>query len=304
MVNYYYQPLKPQKRPSTWWVWCLAILMIGGLSWSLAYVSNKLEARQARRQYWQDQTAQQADKTVTIIEGWNSRQIAEKLADSQLGFSTNDFLKIVGQPKKNYQSLPASQWPVDFSDKYIFLQDKPKQVGLEGYLFADTYRFRPSSSPEEVIIKMLDNFDRQLNTKMRQDIEQQGKTIYQIITMASLLEKEVKTEQDMKMVADIFWRRIKNGQRLESCATLAYILEQNKPQYSFEETRIDSPYNTYINSGLPPGPIGSPSLKAIKSAIYPTSNDYNFFLSRPDSGETIFSRDFEEHKTNKAKFLK
>lgn len=303
MVNYY-QPLRPKKKPATWWIWCLAILMIGGLTWSLSYVSKKLENRQARLQYWQDQAAQQADRTVTIIEGWNSRQIAEKLADSQLGFSTNDFLKIVGQPKKNYQSLPASQWPVDFSDKYIFLQDKPKQVGLEGYLFADTYRFRPSSSPEEVIIKMLDNFDRQLNTKMRQDIEQQGKTIYQIITMASLLEKEVKTEQDMKMVADIFWRRIKNGQRLESCATLAYILEQNKPQYSFEETRIDSPYNTYINSGLPPGPIGSPSLKAIKSAIYPTSNDYNFFLSRPDSGETIFSRDFEEHKTNKAKFLK
>ncbi|MFA7119261.1 MAG: endolytic transglycosylase MltG [Sphaerochaetaceae bacterium] len=303
MVNYY-QPLRPQKKPAAWWVWCLAILIIGGLAWSLSYVSKKLENRQARLQYWQDQAAQQADRTVTIIEGWNSRQIAEKLADSQLGFSANYFLKIVGQPKKNYQSLPASQWPVDFSDKYLFLQDKPKQVGLEGYLFADTYRFRPSSSPEEVIIKMLDNFDRQVNTKMRQDIKQQGKTIYQIITMASLLEKEVKTEQDMKMVADIFWRRIKNGQRLESCATLAYILEQNKPQYSFEETRIDSPYNTYINSGLPPGPIGSPSLKAIKSAIYPTSNNYNFFLSRPDSGETIFSRNFEEHKNNKAKFLK
>lgn len=304
MVNHYYQPLKPQKRPSTWWVWCLAILMIGGLSWSLAYVSNKLEARQARRQYWQDQTAQQADKTVTIIEGWNSRQIAEKLANSQLGFSVDDFLKIAGQPKKNYQSLPANQWPEDFSDNYEFLKDKPKQVGLEGYLFADTYRFRPSSSPKEVIIKLLDNFDQQLNTKMRQDIEQQGRTIYQIITMASLLEKEVKTEQDMKIVADIFWRRIKNGQRLESCATLAYILGQNKPQYSFEDTRINSPYNTYINSGLPPGPIGSPSLKAIKAAIYPTPNNYNFFLSRPDNGETIFSRNFEEHKINKAKFLK
>ncbi|MDD3689903.1 MAG: endolytic transglycosylase MltG [Synergistaceae bacterium] len=282
----------------------MAILMIGGLSWSLAYVSNKLEARQARRQYWQDQTAQQADKTVTIIEGWNSRQIAEKLANSQLGFSVDDFLKIAGQPKKNYQSLPANQWPEDFSDNYEFLKDKPKQVGLEGYLFADTYRFRPSSSPKEVIIKLLDNFDQQLNTKMRQDIEQQGRTIYQIITMASLLEKEVKTEQDMKIVADIFWRRIKNGQRLESCATLAYILGQNKPQYSFEDTRINSPYNTYINSGLPPGPIGSPSLKAIKAAIYPTPNNYNFFLSRPDNGETIFSRNFEEHKINKAKFLK
>ena len=199
--------------------------------------------------------------------------------------------------------MPTSQWPQDFSADYDFLRDKPKHRGLEGYLFADTYRFRPSSSPEEVIIKMLNNFDQQLDDNMRQDIERQGKTIYQIVTMASLLEKEVRSEEDMKIVADIFWRRVKNGQRLESCATLAYILGENKPQYSYEETRINSPYNTYINSGLPPGPICSPSLKALRAAIYPTSNDYNFFLTRSDNGQTIFSRDFAEHKANKAKYL-
>jgi UPF0755 protein len=121
--------------------------------------------------------------------------------------------------------------------------------------------------------------------------------------MASILEKEVKDEADMKLVADIFWRRLENGQRLESCATLAYALGQNKPQYSYEETRLASPYNTYINDGLPPGPICNPSLKAIRSAIYPTANDYNFFLNRPDNGQTIFSRTFEEHKLNKDKYL-
>jgi len=262
-----------------------------------------LENRQTRLKYWQEQATQQADRSVTLIEGWNSQQIADKLAASQLGFSANDFLQITGYPKKNYQSLTINKWPQDFSDNYDFLSDKPKYVGLEGYLFADTYRFRPSSSPEEVVTKLLDNFDRQLNTKMRQDIESQGKTIYQVVTMASLLEKEVRSEKDMKIVSDIFWRRIKNGQRLESCATLAYILGENKPQYSYEETRIDSPYNTYINDGLPPGPIGSPSLKALRAAIYPTSNNYNFFLTRPDNSETIFSRDFEEHKANKAKYL-
>ncbi len=138
---------------------------------------------------------------------------------------------------------------------------------------------------------------------MRQDIERQGKTIYEIITMASILEKEVRNETDMKLVADIFWRRLKNGQRLESCATLAYALGKNKPQYSYEETRLASPYNTYINDGLPPGPICNPSLKAIRAAIYPTPNDYNFFLTRLDNGQTIFSHTFEEHELNKAKYL-
>ena len=294
-------PLK--QRRSTWWVWLLAFIFFGGLFFGLRYISQRLEARQARLKYWQQQAAQRADRSVTLIEGWNSQQIADKLADSQLGFSAADFLKIAGRPRQDYRSLPVAQWPDDFSDRYTFLNDKPKYVGLEGYLFADTYRFHPSSSPEEVITKLLNNLDRQLSTKMRQDIAKQGKTVYQIITMASLLEKEVRTEADMKIVADIFWRRMNNGQRLESCATLAYIIGQNKPQYSFEETRIDSPYNTYINDGLPPGPIDSPSLKAIQAAIYPTANNYDFFLTRPDNGTTVFSHTFEEHKANKTKYL-
>lgn len=299
----YYNNYQQQKGRANWWVWLIAILIFSSLFFGLYYISQKLENRRTRLKYWQKQATQQADRSVTLIEGWNSQQIADKLATSQLGFSADDFLQLAGYPKKNYQSLTINKWPQDFSDNYDFLRDKPKYVGLEGYLFADTYRFRPSSSPEEVVIKLLDNFGRQLNTKMRQDIENQGKTIYQVVTMASLLEKEVRSEKDMKIVSDIFWRRIKNGQRLESCATLAYILSENKPQYSYEETRIDSPYNTYINDGLPPGPIDSPSLKALKAAIYPTSNNYNFFLTRPDNGETVFSRDFEEHKANKAKYL-
>lgn len=302
-MSNYYNNYQQQKGRANWWVWLIAILIFSSLFFGLYYISQKLENRRTRLKYWQEQATQQADRSVTLIEGWNSQQIADKLATSQLGFSADDFLQLAGYPKKNYQSLTINKWPQDFSDNYDFLRDKPKYVGLEGYLFADTYRFRPSSSPEEVVIKLLDNFGRQLNTKMRQDIENQGKTIYQIVTMASLLEKEVRSEKDMKIVSDIFWRRIKNGQRLESCATLAYILGKNKPQYSYEETRIDSPYNTYVNDGLPPGPIGSPSLKALRAAIYPTSNNYNFFLTRPDNGETIFSRNFEEHKVNKAKYL-
>jgi len=291
-----------KKRPK-WPIWCLSVIVLIILCWGLLYISNRLKARQERLKYWQEQAAEQADRTITIIEGWNSEQIAAKLAENDLGFTAKQFLQIAGEPRQDYRLLPTSKWPQDFSDRYDFLKDKPKYFGLEGYLFPDTYRFSPSSTPEKAIMRFLDNFDRQLTPTMRQDIERQGKTIYEIITMASILEKEVRNETDMKLVADIFWRRLKNGQRLESFATLAYDLGKNKPQYSYEETRLASPYNTYINDGLPPGPICNPSLKAIRAAIYPTPNDYNFFLTRLDNGQTIFSHTFEEHELNKAKYL-
>jgi UPF0755 protein len=107
----------------------------------------------------------------------------------------------------------------------------------------------------------------------------------------------------MEIVSGLFWDRIKNRQALESCATLAYILGENKAQYSLEDTQINSPYNTYRNRGLPPGPITNPGLNAIKAAIYPIYTDYNYFLSDPKTGDTIWSKTFEEHKQNKWKYL-
>jgi len=122
--------------------------------------------------------------------------------------------------------------------------------------------------------------------------------------MASLIEKEVRTSEDMKIISGIFWQRIENRQGLESCATLAYILGVNKPQYSVVDTKIDSPYNTYKHRGLPPSPIANPGLNAITAAIYPKETDYNYFLSDPATGQTIFSRTLGEHNLNKAKYLK
>jgi UPF0755 protein len=108
----------------------------------------------------------------------------------------------------------------------------------------------------------------------------------------------------MKIVSGIFWDRIKNGEALGSCATLAYILGVNKPQYSLEDTRIESPYNTYKYRGLPPGPIANPGFNAINAAIYPEFTDYNYFLSDPETGKTIYSRTLDEHNANKYRYLK
>ncbi|MCK9438739.1 MAG: endolytic transglycosylase MltG [Patescibacteria group bacterium] len=243
------------------------------------------------------------EKTVTFIEGWSVRDYYKVL---EKNFSTEEenFFNMVGEPMLNYQLLSSGIRPKDFSEQFDFLKDKPSYYGLEGYLFPDTYRFFEDASLEDVIIRMLKNFDQKLTSKMREDIITQGKTIFEIVTMASIIQKEVQSEDDMKMVSGLFWNRIKNGQALESCATLAYILGVNKAIYSREDTRTPSAYNTYINRGLPPGPISNPGLKAIEAAIYPTENNYNYFLSRPDTKETIFSITYEEHLLNKNKYLK
>ncbi|MDD3711362.1 MAG: endolytic transglycosylase MltG [Patescibacteria group bacterium] len=243
------------------------------------------------------------EEKLTFIEGWNIRDYSKLLNDRNL-ISPNDFLSLVGEPLLDYRFVENKKYPQDYSEEFSFLKDKPKFYSLEGYLFPDTYRFFIDTSDEEIIKKMLSNFDNKLTMKMREDIQEQGKTIHEIITMASIIEKEVPSVEDMKVVSGIFWDRIKNGQALESCATLAYILDLNKTQYSYEDTRIESPYNTYINRGLPPGPIANPGLNAILASIYPESTDYNYFLSNPKNGETIFSKTYQEHLNNKAKYIK
>ncbi len=232
------------------------------------------------------------EKTITIIEGWDIREINDYLVKEGI-IKEQVFSDICNNPK-NYKLLVTN---------YEFFNGKPKNASLEGYLFPDTYRIFKDSTAEDIVQKMLNNFDNKLTQGMRDDIQKQGKSIYEIVTMASILEKEVRSFEDMKIVSGIFWDRIKNSQRLESCATLAYALGVNKDQYTVEDTNIDSPYNTYRNDGLPPGPICNPGLNAIKAAIYPTYTDYNYFLTDPETGQTIYAVTYEQHLRNKAKYL-
>lgn len=247
--------------------------------------------------------AQSKERTIKIIEGWNIREISQYF-ERQGMFQSEELLELIGFPQVDYRANKEMPAPKNYAASFDFLKDKPTYYSLEGYLFPDTYRIFKDATLDDIVLKMLNNFDKKLTPEIREDIKKQGKTIYETITMASLLEKEVKTEEDMKIVSGIFWDRIKNKQALESCATLAYVLGVNKPQYTTEDTKIDSFYNTYQNRGLPPGPISNPGLKAIKAAIYPEYTEYNYFLSRPDTGETVFSKTYEEHNRNKAKYLK
>jgi len=235
----------------------------------------------------------QDEITVRIPEGSNNKEVAKLFAAAGL-FAEEEFLKV----QEDYPS-----------ERFDFLADRPAGTDLEGYLHPDTYRFFASSTPEEILSKMLNNFDKKLTPDLRAEIAAQGKTISEIVIMASLIEKEApifydkKDNTDAKIVSGIFWRRLKNNQALQSCASLAYILGVNKPQYSIADTQIPSPFNTYLNRGLTPSPIANPGYLAIEAAIYPTATNYNYFLTPAGSRSMVYAATYEEHLVNKNKYL-
>lgn len=240
-------------------------------------------------------------KKITIIEGWNLKDIGEYLENQGIA-EKKEFFALTGYPAEFYSDsdLPS---PKDFGGEFDFLAGKSKKVSLEGYLFPDTYEISFGDNVEDIVRKMLVNFGNKLSDDLRAEINNQGKTICQVITMASLIEKEVRTLEDKKIVSGIFWKRIKTGKPLQSCATINYITGKNDRGALLEDIEIDSPYNTYKYYGLPLGPISNPALDSILAAIYPRETDYLYYLSTPE-GKTIFSKTLKEHNAAKAKYLK
>lgn len=221
---------------------------------------------------------------ITIPEGFNLRKIDARLAGAGL---------IKDEELLNFDIDRLSDLPFKLNLK-----------SLEGLLFPDTYRFNKDDGVVLIIQKILNNFGKKITPEILETSKKQERRLYDVLIMASILEKEVKTDEDKKIVAGIFWKRLKKGQPLESCATIAYILGVDKWRYSYEDTRIKSPYNTYLNKGLPPTPINNPGLSAILAVLYPMESSYNYFLTDPETERTIFSKTFEEHLKNKVKYFK
>lgn len=189
----------------------------------------------------------------------------------------------------------------DFKNKYDFLADAPASADLEGYLFPDTYFLKKESLAVEMAEKMLANFGDKLSADLRAEIARQGKSIHEIVIMASIIEKEVRTEEDMKIVSGVLWKRLDIGMPLQADATVVYGVGRN--ELTVDDLKIDSPYNTYTRKGLPKGPISNPGLRAILAAIYSTPSDYLYYLSKP-TGETVLSKTLEEHNAAKNKYLR
>ncbi len=236
---------------------------------------------------------------ITIIEGWNLRDIAFYLEERGL-FSAEQFFEKAGYPGTDYLKTDLSD---NFISRFDFLKNKPSNISLEGFLFPDTYEIHPSASLEEVIGKILKNFDDKFNPELRSKAEKQGRTLFEVLTMASLIEKEVRTFEDKKIVSGVLWKRLEHGVPLQVDSTIIYLTGKKSVKVSREETKIDSPFNTYKYKGLPLGPICNPGLDSIKAALSPEESFFWYYLSTPE-GETVFSRTLEEHNGAKAEHLK
>lgn len=239
---------------------------------------------------------------ITIIPGWNLRQIAVDWTEKGVIENEQALYDRLGYPAKDYsgQKAPRLFWT---AGEFSLLDEMPDNATFEGYLIPDTYRIYKDSSLQEVLTKIFNNLEEEITPEMRAEIKKQGKTFYEILTMASVVEKEAPDKENMAMVADIFWRRNEIGMALQSCATVNYITGKNTPGVSAEDTEIDSLYNTYKYPGLPPGPIAVPSLTAIEATIYPKANNYYYFMSGTD-GVIHYARTLDEHNLNVWKYLR
>jgi len=230
-------------------------------------------------------------RKVTIPEGKTFSQIVDILYQKEIIKDREQFIKT------------ANTGDFDFD----FLKDIPsgRDYRLEGYLFPDTYEFDLNVTDEEVIYKMLSNFDKKFNDNYRKVLEGLGEdmTIDKIVILASLIEREGKNPDDRYLISSVLYNRLSNKdktlRKLQIDATVQYVLLKQTGSYKerllFEDLEIDDPYNTYIYEGLPPGPICCPGEASIKAALYPEDTQYLYYVAKGD-GSHEFSRTFKEHQ--------
>jgi UPF0755 protein len=221
---------------------------------------------------------------IVILEGWDIDDIGKYLQEKG-ACDQNCFISLTQK---------------DYSNDFDFLVDKPKSAGLEGYLFPDTYRIAKGETCEDIIDAMLANFGKKLTLDLRAEIKNQKKTIFDIITMASMIEKEVREINDKKIVSGVLWKRLSIGMPLQLDCTVNYITGKSDASCTIKDTKIDSPYNTYKYKGLPMGPISNPGIDSITAAIYPKTTNYWFYLS---DGTTHFSETLAQHNAARVKYL-
>ncbi|MFZ2803688.1 MAG: endolytic transglycosylase MltG [Patescibacteria group bacterium] len=228
---------------------------------------------------------------LQVIEGWNLSDIADMLAKG--GTSSTAFYASAGVPPNGTPFDPA--WRTEFP----FLAVLPKDATLEGYLFPDTYRVWKDQLPESLIEKQLQDFATRA-PDLASQAEAQERTLQDVVTLASIIEKEVAAPADRRIVAGIFLNRLKDGMPLQSDATINYVTNSGRASANAADLSIDSPYNTYKYKGLPPGPICNPSADALDAALHPTQTDYQYFLTGKD-GKVYYAKTLDEQDQNKIK---
>ncbi|NLK72921.1 MAG: endolytic transglycosylase MltG [Clostridiales bacterium] len=183
--------------------------------------------------------------------------------------------------------------------EYEFLKGIPKGPNrLEGFLFPDTYEVYKDASEWDIINKMLARFDELFKDEYYERAEKLGFSVREIVTLASIIEREALVNKERPIVSSVFHNRLRIEMKLQSCATVQYALGEVKPVLYEKDLQVDSPYNTYIHKWLPPAPIASPGLVSIEAALYPATTDYLYFVAKGD-GSHAFAVTHQEHVRNK-----
>jgi UPF0755 protein len=226
-----------------------------------------------------------SDVRITFPEGWTSQLMAERLTKN--GLPGAEFF--------DKALKPESKW----REQYAFLKTAPAEASLEGFLFPDTYHFAPDASADDIIDRMLTNFEKKLTPDIEAAAMARGKTFFELVTLASIVEEEGRKEEDRKLIADVFWKRLAIDQPFQSDATVNYALGTLKDQPTFDDIESNSPYNTYKHVGLPPGPISNPSLESLRATAFPTPNPYYYFLNNLETREMYYGVTLEDHVANR-----
>ncbi|MCI0554595.1 MAG: endolytic transglycosylase MltG [Anaerolineae bacterium] len=233
------------------------------------------------------QDATPEDVTFVILPGWRIEEIAASLSTSGLSITPEEFISAAQNPPSGFGFLSGANT-------------------TEGFLYPDSYTLHRGTSAEQLIHEFVRNFGLRLSSDIKSAVDRRGLTIYQAVTLASLVEREAVHDEETSLIASVFLNRLEIGMKLDSDPTIQYalgydILAQTwwKNPLSLVDLQFNSPYNTYIYSGLPPAPIANPSLSALHAVAFPAETPYYFFRARcNDSGFHQFAETFEEHLEN------
>ncbi len=228
------------------------------------------------------------EQKIVIKEGSSIEDIDNDLVETGL-ISEGDFIEL-DQPKL-------------YSKKYQFISNN--QDSLEGFLFPDTYYVSTDDfQPDQLIEKMLETFKGKVFSQFKDEkLPKKIRNFNELIILSSIVEKEASYFMDKRLVAGVFINRLEKGMLLQACSTVNYLLDDPKDILSLEDTSIESDYNTYKYSGLPPTPIANPSLNSIKASLNPSNTDFLYFLSDSE-GKIYYARNSAEHQLNKDKYLR
>lgn len=213
----------------------------------------------------------------TIPEGFGVKEIAERLSTLEVA-DKDDFLKAA----ENFSP-------------YAYMRKRTNvRYAAEGFLFPETYTIESDTPIDEILKLMAGEFDNRITPAMRERAQELGLSIYDLTTLASLVEREVRFPEDRPIVAQVFFKRLKMNMPLQTDATLQYLLDEPKEDVTIKDTEIDSPYNTYKNAGLPPGPIANPGMDAFNAVLHPADTDYLYFVA-DRQGHNHYSYTYDEH---------